>query len=380
MYIFGFLIVIVLMNGCGNDFTEETQNAAAEAAAEAAEAAAEAAADAEALAEAYTEIQRTDLEAFAFLNSSNEPPRFGSYNLIGGWRNDDLIGGDGNDDLYGSSGNDYLYGGDGNDFLIGGDGNDNLNGGDGNNNLYGGDGNDNLNYYLYGGDGNNNLYGGDGNDKLYGGAGGSFLFGGDGNDKLYGNGSSISYMYGGEGDDLLIGGDGNDNLYGGTGYNLSLGGGGDDNLWVSDNGGIDFLNGGRDNGDTAFFTGNLDDYTITRLNIIDFPNITTADGRSELFYINALLTLAVESDGTSVSEREVALKEICFDRDVERFVGSTFNSYICAEGFADTALKFNETDSRKVTYVVNVEKFHFGDVQKTFNQLINLDKIGGEKI
>ena len=103
------------------------------------------------------------------------------------------------------------------------------------------------------------LRGGAGDDVIHGGAIDNVFFGDAGNDTLFGNGGS-DRLYGGDGDDELYGGDGGDYLYGGAGE--------------------DALSGGS-NVDTAFFNGNMADYTILRVGdgfTIGFSALGAANG------------------------------------------------------------------------------------------------------
>ena len=137
------------------------------------------------------------------------------------------------------------------------DGGDTLEGGAGDDQLYGGGEGDTLD----GGDGNDVLYGGDGDDTLDGGAGDDLEFGGAGTDTMTGGVGSSDTLYGGDDGDLIYGDDGDS---AGAGDDDTLfGGGGDDSLFGE--GGDDLIDGGDGAADTAFFTGDVGDYTITLL-------------------------------------------------------------------------------------------------------------------
>ena len=83
--------------------------------------------------------------------------------------------------------------------------------------------------------------GGDGDDVITGGDGGDTLHGGGGDDQLNG-GNAVDALYGGTGADTLSGANGNDMLTGGAGDDVIDGGNGQD---------------------TAVFSGNYADYTIS---------------------------------------------------------------------------------------------------------------------
>ena len=97
---------------------------------------------------------------------------------------------------------------------------------------------------------NFNITGGSGNDYLVGDSGNDTLIGGDGNDALSGS----------DGNDTLNGGDGNDTLTGSDGNDVLNGGAGDDTL--AGGSGTNILDGG-DGTDTAVYSGNFTDYSIT---------------------------------------------------------------------------------------------------------------------
>jgi hypothetical protein len=230
----------------------------------------------------YNEERTDSLRVLTVINSE----------IIGTSLNDQIVGTNGNDHIETSSGNDTVRAGEGNDEVNGrpsfekgtpysanyytvsllaymGGGDDFVFGGDRSDEVFGEDGNDEL----YGNDDNDYLNGGSGDDYLLGGIGDDTLVGGDGNDTLY-DGQGNNQIFGGNGDDVLSGswnplGDtglqskffgeaGNDTLYGSKGNDQLVGGSGDD--WIS--GGWDGL-GGR--ADTAFYLGNISQFTITAI-------------------------------------------------------------------------------------------------------------------
>ena len=189
---------------------------------------------------------------------------------------DTIFGGDGNDSISGLWGADSLEGGLGDDTIDGGDQGDTIYGGDGNDVIdageenaagdddlvYGGVGNDTItstetdagsNDTLYGGDGNDvistmggaaSLYGDAGADTLSGGNADDQLFGGDGNDSLA-SGSGNDTLYGGLGDDVLNSGIGNDSVFAGAGNDI---------VAISDDHGVDTIDGGTDYDQVVFAT------------------------------------------------------------------------------------------------------------------------------
>ncbi|RIX27227.1 beta strand repeat-containing protein, partial [Sphingomonas edaphi] len=218
----------------------------------------------------------------------------GNDNLLAGSGGDDtLVGGAGNDTLYGDghvspdthggggsgpittwadvatiggvSGNDLLEGGLGNDVIDGGGGIDtatyanadgsvsvNLglgfaSGADGNDtlanieNVVGSEFADTLN-----GDGGDNVIEGlGGNDLIQGQGGNDTIYGGDGDDTLRGDTGENSLAV--SGDDIIYGGNGNDGLRGGLGNDQLYGGANNDLL--RGNGGVDYFDGGIDDGE-----------------------------------------------------------------------------------------------------------------------------------
>lgn len=228
--------------------------------------------------------------------SNDELTGDGGANVLAGHvGNDTLVGGGGNDSLYGDGflapdtrptggsgpitlfadavdnhpdyvdGDDLLEGGLGNDLINGGGGIDtasyaNASGGVtvdlGSGSASGADGNDTLvsienvigsefDDDLTGGGGANVLEGRGGNDFLAGGAGDDTLLGGDGDDFLQGDFGENNI--GVTGNDILDGGNGNDLLRGGLGNDQLLGGANNDLL--RGNGGVDYFDGGADDGE-----------------------------------------------------------------------------------------------------------------------------------
>ncbi len=105
--------------------------------------------------------------------------------------------------VLGTDAGDRWQGGEGRDLYLGVGGDDTLHGGGGKDRLYGGVGDDVLS-------------GGEGDDMVHGGSGDDEIAGGEGGDRLYGD-SGADIVRGGKGDDHLTGGDGADELYGGAG-------------------------------------------------------------------------------------------------------------------------------------------------------------------
>ena len=93
--------------------------------------------------------------------------------------------------------------------------------------------------------------------------------GNDGNDVIFG-GQETNFLYAGGGDDALYANGFDDVLFGEDGVDLLSGGGGDDQL------------DGGSNVDTAVFSGNLADYTITQPNLDGNFIIEGPDGRDTL--------------------------------------------------------------------------------------------------
>jgi VCBS repeat-containing protein len=121
-------------------------------------------------------------------------------NTINGSNGDDTISGlGGQDTLNGGNGDDTVSGGTGSDLIDGGNSNDTLSGGDDNDTVTGGNGND----VVDGDGGNDDLSGGNGNDVVRGGSGNDDISGDNGDDQLTG----------GAGDDVIDGGNGFDTAY-----------------------------------------------------------------------------------------------------------------------------------------------------------------------
>ena len=106
-------------------------------------------------------------------------------------------------------------------------------------------------------------------DNLLGSAGDDTLRGGDNEDFLSG-GAGDDVLSGGDDDDLLMGDAGNDTLEGGEGGDMLIGGAGDDLLVGGDDGhhggegGHHGGEGGASDIDIAVFSGNRDQYQVTR--------------------------------------------------------------------------------------------------------------------
>ena len=133
-----------------------------------------------------------------------------------------------------------------------------------------------------GGIGSDTITGTNGNDTLSGGGSNDTLTGGDGNDNLEG-GSGLDTLYGGAGIDTIEGGADHDEIYGGSGNDIiNDTGGGHDELYgeagddtINAGAGWDIIDGGADI-DTAIYSGNWSDYTITE----NSGTYTIADNRS----------------------------------------------------------------------------------------------------
>lgn len=228
--------------------------------------------------------------------------------LIAGERGDDTIGGgDGDDEIQGNDGEDRIDGDAGDDEISGGDDDDRLDGGSGDDTIYGGDDEDRID----GESGRDALYGDNGDDFIRGGSGADLIEGGDGEDELLGEEGNDSISGGSDGD-IIRPGSGNDTVDGDGGsdtlsyesmnggavinmiteqaYGADIGfdlfdsidhiigtngndviiGDGDDNQLSGDSGqdtitggaGNDEIDGGSST-DTAVFSGNRADYTIT---------------------------------------------------------------------------------------------------------------------
>ncbi len=200
-------------------------------------------------------------------------------NIQGSDDDDVIIAGDGSDSIAAKAGDDWVDAGAGADDISGGDGDDtasfessavavvvHLDGSD--------NGGSSSTGYSSEGDtlaSIENLVGSDSGDTLFGNDLANRLYGGLGNDILEGRG----------GNDILSGGDGNDSLYGGAGN--------------------DEISGG-DGIDTAIYSGNRADYSITELmdgslSITD-NRIVGGDGRDWVSYVENF----VFADGAVVTQ------------------------------------------------------------------------------
>jgi Ca2+-binding RTX toxin-like protein len=228
-------------------------------------------------------------------------------NVIGGFGDDVITGNAADNVLAGGAGDDVLRGGAGDDVLVGGEGRDVAefagNRGEYTVTVDEATGNVTVSHNLPGGDGTDVvsgvevlrfkdgdlMFGTDGADVLVGGAGSDVLAGGAGNDVLEG-GAGNDFLSGGEGDDVLIGGTGDDVLKGGAGSDVLDGGAGVD---------------------TAVFTGNFADYTIT-LNESNQFVVTGPDGVDTLVGVEFLqfddqvvpIGLDTEADPVVLSVRD----------------------------------------------------------------------------
>jgi Ca2+-binding RTX toxin-like protein len=196
-------------------------------------------------------------------------------------------GGDGNDSITGGNGYfNFFSGGAGNDTLIGGSGNDSFDPGTGADSINGGSGSGqdnlaintstetvatNINYTTVT---NGTITGGSHDGTTFQNIEVVNITTGSGNDYINISAADASFyigVAGGAGNDTIVasltgdynnyyGGDGNDVIYGGNSSNLFSGDAGNDTL--TGGGGGDNLAGGIGI-DTAVFSGNLTDYTIT---------------------------------------------------------------------------------------------------------------------
>lgn len=121
-----------------------------------------------------------------------------------------------------------------------------------------------------GGNGNDTISGLDGEDTLSGGNGNDTISGGDGDDTIDG----------GNGKDTLDGGGGNDTINGGNGNDDITGGGGDDTI------------DGNNGFDTAYFSGNIGEYSFFTsggyLHVVHLAG-TGADGHDRLKRVERLV-------------------------------------------------------------------------------------------
>ena len=153
----------------------------------------------------------------------------GDDTIYGHWGKDTLDGGEGADRIDGGVGDDLIYGQSGSDILDGGQGNDTIHGGSEQDTISGGDGDDTIHAGTYA----DTVHGDAGNDTIWASSGWDVVWGGEGADQIHGQWGNDT-LDGGSGDDVISGGVGNDSLDGGEGY------------------------------DRALFSGNREDYTITR--------------------------------------------------------------------------------------------------------------------
>lgn len=180
-----------------------------------------------------------------------------SVQVIGLGGADTIATGEGNDRIYGNQGADRIRAGKGDDSVYGGRDDDTIDGDDGDDHIAGDLGNDSLR----GGAGHDILYGGQGNDVLDPGTGNDTIFAGQGEDTVtLGNsdtGDKLIYMDKGQdsvsivsttGDHVIHLGDNNDiaRMTANAGDVQVLGEGGNDTI-VSQNYGLDTLDGGEDN-------------------------------------------------------------------------------------------------------------------------------------
>lgn len=222
---------------------------------------------------------------------------------------------------------------------------------------------------IYSGAGDDVIHGGDGNDHIEFGTGADTVYGGAGNDFIDdAMGVQISdadnYLDGGAGNDRIYSGDGNDTLIGGDGKDV-LTGEGDDDL-LSGDGGDDLLRGGTGT-DTAVYSGNLSDYTITDDNGV----FTVTDNRDG------------SPDGT----------DTVMGVENFRFADGTYSADEL-QNSAPTALKVSGTSALGLdstglasgTVVAGIEtvadadagdSFHFSFVQQD-NDLLEIDPVTGE--
>lgn len=118
------------------------------------------------------------------------------------------------------------------------------------------------NVTIRGGAGSNVVYAGSGRQDIKLGVLDDTIHGGAGDDTIAST-SGDDWLYGDDGNDSVSGGDDNDHLFGGA-----------DNDTLNGEAGNDLLDGGEGT-DTAVFSGNFGDYTITRLDETHFKIIDT---------------------------------------------------------------------------------------------------------
>ena len=158
----------------------------------------------------------------------------GNDGILGGRDDDTIDGGNGNDVIAGQHGDDRIDGGNGNDVISGGDGHDRLDGGSGDDGILGDDGDDDIDGgsgrdTIYGGDDDDRIDGETGRDALYGGRGRDFIRGGEDSDRIVG-GDGDDELLGEEGNDSISGGSGDDIIRPGSGDDTVDGDGGSDTL------------------------------------------------------------------------------------------------------------------------------------------------------
>ena len=265
-----------------------------------------------------------------------------------------LNGSTGNETITGSVTSDIINGGDGNDLIEGRGGNDTLNGGNGSDTASyanasgavtvdlgagtasGADGNDTLasienvtgsafNDELYGGGGDNVLQGLGGNDYIQGGNGSDTIYGGDGDDFLLGDLGENFVGYGGN--DILEGGNGNDILRGGLGNDQLFGGANNDLL--RGNGGVDYFDGGSDDGEGINGIGD---------------RVSFYDRRATQGAVADLRTGIISNDGFGNVETMVNIESLGADTAyVDTFYGDDNRNYI-AGGRGDNLYGFGGDD------------------------------------
>jgi VCBS repeat-containing protein len=184
-----------------------------------------------------------------------------------------INGTNGSDTINGTAGNDIINGGNGNDIISGLLGDDDLSGGNGDDTISGGGGNDTID----GGNGNDTLDGGDGDDVIHGGNGIDHLYGGAGNDTLFGD----------NGDDFITGGAGDDLIDGNNGF------------------------------DTAYYSGNIDEYTFY----------------ASAGYLNVLHLGGAGPDG---HDRLIRVERLVFADRVIDLTGGTNNRPVAVDDSAST--------------------------------------------
>ncbi len=278
-----------------------------------------------------------------------------------------FVGDAGNDVVRGTSEEDNISGGDGNDYLAGNDGDDTISGDDGNDRIIGGAGADEL----HGGAGNDLIYadgedsavtGGEGTDRVIVQGDGDFTIdqdatsvervdGGAGNDQMDATGmTERATQLGNAGDDTLTGGEGSDVQYGGADNDVISGGGGNDIIRgdagtdrLTGGAGDDYIDGGEGN-DTAVFSGDRADYTVTQLGenyfritddrpgapdgndrVLNVENFEFADGTVPVEHIFNEAPSSLSLSDTSVDENDAgATVATLSSTDVDDGDGATY--------------------------------------------------------